>query len=132
MPRGVKNARDKRAVREAAVEEPGASLYGRVTSMLGNGRMRVSCSDGSERLARIRGNMRRRDYIRAGDMVLVSLREFQQDKVDVVFKYSSAEAAQLQKYDTTFARLALEHGGRDGDEEDVVVFAEEDVQLSLI
>ncbi|WIA10833.1 hypothetical protein OEZ85_010999 [Tetradesmus obliquus] len=139
---GVNRARKpcKRDARELATEEPGTSLYARVTDMLGNGRMRVVCSDGSGRLARIRGNMRRRDYIHAGDMVLVTLRDFEQGKVDVVFKYSAAEAAQLQKYDASFARLATAAaasatagGGTadDGDAGDCIVFAEEGGELDL-
>lgn len=139
MPKGVKNARhhsSKRLAREIEVEEPGTSQYARVTSMLGNGRMRVTCSDGSDKLARIRGNMRRRDYIHIGDMVLVTLRDFEADKVDVVFKYSNAEACQLQRYDANFARLALNSAFDDEEgADDVVVFAEDDsapVDLSTI
>jgi hypothetical protein len=80
--------------------------------------------------------MRRRDYIHVGDMVLVSIRDFEPDKVDVVFKYSLAEAAQVQSYDMGFARLAMAQGG-DGNnaDEDMVVFADSEgavLDLSLI
>jgi translation initiation factor 1A len=140
MPRGVKNARntDKKKGREVPMEEPGQSLYALVQATLGNGRMTVLCSDGSERLARVRGNMRRREWIRVGDMVLVGLRSFQEDKVDIVFKYTPAEVAQVQQYDPFFARLSMSNGGRpEGlmDEEDCgndVLFADDDFDMAAI
>jgi translation initiation factor 1A len=110
-------------------------MYARVLSMLGNGRMQVACSDGSERLAKIRGNMRKRDYIRVGDLVLVTLRDFQESKVDVVFKYTLAEIRLLQRYDKDFVRLL--NAGADADEEEAsfVTFGcaeEADIDLAVI
>ena len=58
------------------VRDPAEERYGKVVRMLGNGRLRALCDDGVERLCRIRGNMRRRVWVRAGDTVLVSLRDF--------------------------------------------------------
>ena len=82
--------------------------------MLGNGRLEAQCFDGEKRLAHIRGKMRKKVrsqqpmalalfansqtpqllqvWINQGDIVLLSLREFQDDKADVIVKYTADEA----------------------------------------
>jgi translation initiation factor 1A len=72
-------------------------LYARVTRILGNGRVMAQCGDGSERLAKVRGSMRCRDWVRAGDTVLVSLRPDASGKADILFKYNAAETAYLKR-----------------------------------
>ena len=47
-------------------------VIGIAKKMLGFDRVLVSCQDGKERLCRIRGKMKRRMWIRLGDVVLVS------------------------------------------------------------
>ena len=48
--------------------------------MLGNGRCECYCFDGVTRLGHIRGKMRKKVWVSAGDIVLVGLREYQDDK----------------------------------------------------
>lgn len=55
-------------------------VLGMVIRMLGFDRVLVKCQDGHERLCRIRGKMKRRVWIRQGDIVLVSPWDFQSDK----------------------------------------------------
>lgn len=100
MTRGVQKASKVNATRnrEVPYADPGVSEYAWVTKMLGNGRLTVRCGNKTERLGIIRGNMRKRDWISPGDLVLIALREFQADKVDVIFKYSESEARMLKKY----------------------------------
>lgn len=66
--------------------------------MLGNGRLEALCFDGTKRLAHIRGKMRKKVWINQGDIILISLREYQDDKCDVIQKYSSDEARSLKSY----------------------------------
>lgn len=54
--------------------------YGQVVRMLGNGRLEAYCFDGKKRLAHIRGKMRKRVWVNQGDIVLLGLREYQDDK----------------------------------------------------
>ena len=56
--------------------------------MLGNGRLEALCFDGTKRLAHIRGKLRKKVWINQGDIILLSLREFQDDKADVIQKYT--------------------------------------------
>ncbi|KAI5118096.1 hypothetical protein M0805_005203 [Coniferiporia weirii] len=83
--------------RELVFKEDGQE-YAQVTKMLGNGRLEAQCFDGTKRLAHIRGKMRKKVWINQGDIILLSLREFQDDKADVIVKYTADEARNLKAY----------------------------------
>ncbi len=73
-------------------------LLGVVTKLLGFDRIMVKCQDGKERLCRIRGKMKRRVWIREGDVVLVSPWDFQSDtRGDVTWRYTHGQAENLRK-----------------------------------
>ena len=59
--------------------------------------MRVLCFDKRERLALIRGKMKRRCWIQLSDIVLVSLRDFQDDKCDIIQKFTDDQVKVLVK-----------------------------------
>lgn len=83
--------------------------YAWVTKMLGDMRVMVQNPvDKTERIGVIRGNMRKRVWIHVGDLVLVSLRDFDPDKVDVVFKYTDSEIRVLRKYKEPIGQYASE------------------------
>jgi len=66
----------------------GSDVLGIATKMLGYGRIMVKCQDGHTRLCRIRGKMKRRNWIRLGDVVLVSPWDFQSDdRGDIFWRY---------------------------------------------
>ena len=71
--------------------------YALVVKMLGNGRLEANCFDGVTRLGLIRGKLRKRVWIHPGDLVLVSLRDFEEGKCDVLSKYTPDEARILAK-----------------------------------
>jgi translation initiation factor 1A len=73
-------------------------VLGIAIKLLGFDRVLVKCQDGSERLCRIRGKMKRRVWIREGDVVLVSPWNFQSDKRgDVTWRYTRSQADMLRK-----------------------------------
>jgi len=72
--------------------------YAKVTTLLGNRRVTLDCMDGKKRLGRIRGNMKKkRIFINKDDYVLVGLRDFQDEKADVLDKYTEQEIKKLIK-----------------------------------
>lgn len=72
--------------------------YAKVTRSLGNGRLEVQLPDKSFKLANIRGKLRRRKtWINTGDVILVAIREYQEDKCDVLFTYSATQLQILKK-----------------------------------
>jgi translation initiation factor 1A len=97
MPVKKKKSSHEDKKRELLVVDDPLQAYARVTKMLGNGRLMAMCSDGLERLCKIRGKMHKREWIQTGDLVLVALRNFQDEKADVIFRYRDAEVHQLQK-----------------------------------
>lgn len=78
---------------------PAASdVLGIAVKMLGNDRIMVKCQDGHTRLCRIRGKMKRRFWIREGDIVLVSPWDFQSDKRgDIYWRYRRNQAEWLRE-----------------------------------
>lgn len=71
------------------------SAYAYVRENNGSGHFRVLCADGAERMGVLRGRMRKRVWIRRGDIVLVTLREFEDAKADIVHKYNGPEVSRL-------------------------------------
>ena len=77
--------------------------YAKVIKMLGNARLQADCyiklSDGQfkmeTKVCLIRGSMRKRVWINSGDVVLVSIREFDNSKGDVIHKYEPDEVSKL-------------------------------------
>ncbi|CAI2350438.1 unnamed protein product [Caenorhabditis sp. 36 PRJEB53466] len=81
--------------RELDLKEEGQE-YGQVSKMLGNGRVQVFCFDGKQRVCHIRGKLRKKVWINVGDIILVGLRDYQDDKGDVILKYTPDEARRLK------------------------------------
>jgi translation initiation factor 1A len=73
-------------------------VLGIAVKLLGFDRVLVKCQDGHERLCRIRGKMKRRVWIRVGDVVVVSPWDFQSDKRgDVIWRYTRSQAEWLRR-----------------------------------
>jgi translation initiation factor 1A len=71
--------------------------YAKITTTLGDRRMTVVLPDSSEIMALIPGRFRKRCWMSVGDVVLISRRDFQDTKVDIVHKYNSDELSKLFK-----------------------------------
>lgn len=85
--------------------------YALVTKMLGNGRLTADCYDGTTRQCHIRGKMRKKVWVNVGDVILVSLREYQDEKGDVIMKYNPDEARQLKKMGELPEHAKITEGG---------------------
>jgi translation initiation factor 1A len=76
----------------------GSDVLGIAEKLLGFDRVLVKCKDGYQRLCRIRGKMKRRAWIREGDIVLVSPWDFQFEKRgDIIWRYKRNQAQWLKK-----------------------------------
>lgn len=71
--------------------------YAIISKMLGNCRVSCSCLDGIERLGVIRGSFVKKVWISLGDVVLVSIRDFQDSKCDLIHKYNEDDKQRLMK-----------------------------------
>ncbi|XP_027062885.1 eukaryotic translation initiation factor 1A-like [Coffea arabica] len=127
--RGKNEADDEK--RELVYKEDGQE-YAQVIRMLGNGRCEAMCIDGAKRLCHIRGKMHKKVWIAAGDIILVGLREYQDDKADVILKYMADEARRLQQYEELPESIrvnesVMDPGDDDGGIDDYVDFEDEDI-----
>ena len=77
--------------RELIFKEDGQE-YAQVLRMLWNGRLEAQCIYGVKRLCHIRGKMRKKVWVNTGDIILLGLRDFQDEKADVILKYLADEA----------------------------------------
>ena len=76
----------------------GREVLGILEQRLGASRILIKCFDGKTRTCRVPGRMRRRLWLREGDIVLVEPWEHQSnEKGDVIFKYTPTAAYVLKK-----------------------------------
>jgi len=73
-------------------------VLGIVQKLLGFDRVLVKCQDGFVRTCRIRGKMKRRTWIREGDIVLVSPWDFQSEERGEIFhRYTQSQVDDLRR-----------------------------------
>ena len=65
--------------------------------LMGGSRINVICGDGKARMARIPGRMKRRQRVRAGDLVIIRPWEIQDEKADIIFRYRRTQAVILSR-----------------------------------
>lgn len=71
--------------------------YAKIIKLLGDRRITVILDDQTEVLALIPGKFRKRCWMKIGDIIIVSKREFQESKYDVCYKYNEDEVRILAK-----------------------------------
>jgi translation initiation factor 1A len=97
MPPPKRGRKGRERNRQAAPLAEGGQEYARVTAMLGNNRVRAMFWDRVERTCRIRGSMRRREWVHVGDVILVAPRDdLAGETADIVFRYQPAEVQRLR------------------------------------
>ncbi|HJM44325.1 MAG TPA: translation initiation factor eIF-1A [Candidatus Poseidoniaceae archaeon] len=72
-------------------------MFAIADNILGGRRVSVICADGKTRMARIPGKMRRRQWVREGDLIIVWPWDFQDSKADVKHRYSKTQAIYLSR-----------------------------------
>lgn len=101
--------------------------YGRVKELLGNGRLRViTFNDNMERIGHIRGSMYKKIWICKDDIVLVSLREFEDNKCDIIYKYENDDVKYLIKSGQIQNGVVSDKNLDNNDQEHEIIFEEQD------
>lgn len=73
-------------------------VLGVVEMMLGGDKMRVKCDDGNVRICRIPGRLRKRVWIRVGNLILAQPWKVQSDvRGDIIYRYTSTQAYWLKR-----------------------------------
>ena len=98
---GKKYKRNKNVIQENKntrfKDENESQEYAQITKALGNCRFEVLCFDGKNRLATMCGKMRKRVFVNQNDLILVSLREWQDSKCDIIDKYTENDVQKLKQ-----------------------------------
>ena len=73
-------------------------VFAVVVEVLGAGKMRAECDDGNTRIVRIPGKIRKRVWVRLGDLILVKPWVVQtHERGDVVWRYTRTQANWLKR-----------------------------------
>lgn len=73
-------------------------VFGIVYQRLGASRMSVKCLDGKTRVCRIPGRLKRKLWVRDGDLLLIEKWQFEGDsKGDVIYKYTLSQIDWLKR-----------------------------------
>ena len=75
----------------------GREVIGIITQRVGGSRMFVSCMDGKTRNCRVPGRKRRGLWLREGDAIIIEPWEFDDEKGDVLFKYTDNQVRKLKE-----------------------------------
>ncbi|HLC85763.1 MAG TPA: translation initiation factor eIF-1A [Candidatus Nanoarchaeia archaeon] len=76
----------------------GKETFGILEQRLGGSRMRVRCLDGKTRICRVPGSLKKKLWIREGDVLLIEPWQLGGDeKGDVVYKYRPNQVEWLRK-----------------------------------
>jgi translation initiation factor 1A len=71
-------------------------MFANAELMLGANHIRVRCYDGTTRVGRIKGKIKKRVWIREGDILIVTPWDFQADKCDIIYRYTRPQVDWLR------------------------------------
>ncbi len=92
------NENSEEEVKIARAKIPrGEEVIGVIEERLGGNKMKVKCLDGKTRNSRVPGRLKRKLWLRPGDIVLVEPWELDKTKGDVIFKYPSNQVEWLKR-----------------------------------
>jgi translation initiation factor 1A len=80
-------------------------MFGRVVDILGNDRMEVFAEDGKHYIGRIRGKIKKRVWIRKGDLVIINPWDWatetkdERGKCEITWRYMKSEISWLSRND---------------------------------
>jgi translation initiation factor 1A len=72
-------------------------IFALAEQLLGASKIKIVCEDQKGRLGRIPGKIRKRMWIREGDLLIVRPWEFQSDKADIVYRYTGTQSKYLSR-----------------------------------
>jgi translation initiation factor 1A len=94
---GITEEQSEEILRCRYPNKKAGEMLGIADQLLGASRIKVMCEDGKSRIGRIPGKIRKRMWIREGDLVIVRPWDFQDDKADIKYRYTKTQANYLSK-----------------------------------
>lgn len=84
-------------VRVRLPRKKNGEMFGIADQLMGASRIKVMCADGQSRMGRIPGKIKKRMWIREGDLVIVQPWEFQDEKANILYRYTRTQATYLSR-----------------------------------
>jgi translation initiation factor 1A len=84
-------------IRARLPNERNREIFAYAELMMGANHIRVKCVDGVSRLGRIKGKIKKKVWIREGDILIVIPWNFQDDKADIIYRYTRPQVEWLEK-----------------------------------
>lgn len=75
----------------------GNEIIGILDERLGGNKMRITCLDGKTRMGRVPGRLKRKLWLRPGDVIIIEPWELDNNKGDILYKYRNNEIAWLRR-----------------------------------
>jgi len=114
MPKMKKKQNKKGKKRSGPYEQPEVSrvkmpykyngeMFARIVDIYGQERMEVFCEDGKHRIGRIRGKIKKRVWMRKGDLVIINPWDFetqikdQRERCEISWRYLKHEVSWLER-----------------------------------
>lgn len=72
-------------------------MYGKVIQLMGSNQVKIACEDSQDRICRIPGKLFKHVWLKANDIVIVKLWDFQPSKADVIWRYQGFQKNALEK-----------------------------------
>tara|TARA_Y100000385_G_scaffold258454_1_gene286469 strand:+ start:1331 stop:1723 length:393 start_codon:yes stop_codon:yes gene_type:complete len=122
-----KNTKSKNVVevkRDLIEPDLSCQVFGILTKTLGSRFFDVNCLDGKQRRCKVRNKRLR---VKQDDVVIISLREFDDKNADIIYKYNSEEVRELQRIGSLPSGESLGIKLDENDIEDDCAFDFEDI-----
>ena len=122
-----KNTKSKNITEEKRnLIEPDLScqVFGILTKTLGSRFFDVNCLDGKQRRCKVRNKRLR---VKQDDVVIISLREFDDKNADIIYRYNSEEVRELQRFGSLPLGESLGIKSDENDIEDDYAFDFDDI-----
>ncbi|MFH1234858.1 MAG: translation initiation factor eIF-1A [Candidatus Diapherotrites archaeon] len=72
-------------------------IFAIIKKMQGAAQVKAICEDGMERSCRITGKMRKRVWMREGDLIIIKVWDFQPIKADIVWRYLGGQKNLIER-----------------------------------
>ncbi len=122
--KNYKKSKHAGSVEKPFFEKQEDQHYGRILRNLGGRNMLVYCNDNKTRLCHICGAMKKHNWLNVGDLVLLSLRDFEKkptsetkdkyEKGDIIHKYDTDHLGKLKKLPDINPKLFMQLETMDG------------------
>ena len=95
--KGIPQTQEDEYIRLKLPKRNQKEIFAIADRLMGGSRINVICADGKARMARIPGKMKRSARVRAGDLLIIKPWDIQDEKADVVYRYTKTQSKILSR-----------------------------------